>query len=168
MSSLGNFPQIIESEPSLQGNAIKKAQALFDITGIPTLADDTGLEVDTLNGQPGVHSARFAGENATDEENRALLLDELLGCTNRTARFCSVVAYIDAEGLYLFEGTCEGRIRDGESGSGGFGYDSIFEPEGYDVSFAEMSMESKNEISHRGKALEKFRLFLFEKTVALD
>ena len=168
MSTLGNIPQIVESELSLQGNAIKKAQALFDLTGIPTLADDTGLEVDALNGRPGVHSARFAGENASDEDNRRRLLNELLDCPDRIARFCTVVAYIDSEGLYLFEGTCEGRIRTDESGAGGFGYDSIFQPEGFAVSFAEMSVESKNEISHRGKALDKFRLFLFEKTAATE
>ena len=167
MSRLGDIPEIIESEPTLQGNAIKKAQTLFDYTGIPSLADDTGLEVDALSGQPGVRSARFAGENATDADNRALLLNKLTGCADRTARFCTVIAYIDPEGIFLFEGACEGRIRSDESGAGGFGYDSIFEPDGFAISFAEMSVESKNRISHRGKALQKFRAFLFERTASL-
>ena len=160
----GEIPPVIEDERSLQGNAIKKAQALFDQTGLASLADDTGLEVDALGGRPGVHSARYAGEDATDEENRALLLKELGDAENRTARFSTVAAYIDANSICLFEGTCEGSIRYSEAGADGFGYDVVFDPVGHDLSFAEMSTEVKNGISHRGKALAKFKAYMMERT----
>ena len=165
ISEFGNAPEVEEDEPSLQGNAIKKAQALYDHTGIGSLADDTGLKVDALNGRPGVHSARYAGENATDRENRSLLLQELNQAETREARFCTVVAYVDATGIFLFEGTCEGHILDHEAGSGGFGYDSVFQPEGHEQSFAEMDTTLKNSISHRGVALRKFRAFVAERTL---
>jgi XTP/dITP diphosphohydrolase len=162
--NIPDVPAVIESERSLQGNAIKKAQALFEFTGIPSLADDTGLEVDSLDGRPGVLSARYAGDDATDADNRALLLHELEGIANRRARFSTVAAFVDHLGIYLFEGTCEGTIRLSESGSEGFGYDAVFIPQGFDASFAEMSVSAKNKISHRGKALAKFRAFMHERT----
>ncbi|TDI77647.1 MAG: RdgB/HAM1 family non-canonical purine NTP pyrophosphatase [Bacteroidetes bacterium] len=163
VADFDDVPEVIEDQPSLQGNAVKKAQALFDATGIPSLADDTGLEVDALFGRPGVRSARYAGENASDSKNRALLLHELQNVSDRTARFCTVAAYVDGNSICLFEGTCEGSIRNSEAGTDGFGYDAVFEPKGFQISFAEMSTEVKNGISHRGKAMAKFKAYMMEK-----
>jgi XTP/dITP diphosphohydrolase len=164
VSEFGSIPDIVEDQTSLQGNAIKKAQAVYDLTGVASLADDTGLEVDALGGRPGVQSARYAGEHATDIENRALLLEEMEGAATRSARFCTVAAYVDGVSICLFEGICEGSIRLSEAGVDGFGYDALFQPNGYDQSFAEMPTETKNGISHRGQALAKFKAYMLERT----
>ncbi len=154
-------PEVPEDATTLEGNAARKARALQAFTGLPTLADDTGLEVEALGGQPGVHSARFAGPQATDADNRALLLRRLQGVENRRARFRTVLAFApDARTLHLFEGVCSGWILEEERGSGGFGYDSLFVPEGYTQTFAEMPLAMKNRISHRGQALRAFLSFL--------
>ncbi|CAM3189462.1 RdgB/HAM1 family non-canonical purine NTP pyrophosphatase [Rhodothermus bifroesti] len=160
-SDFPGAPEVMEDAATLEGNAVRKARALQEYTGLPALADDTGLEVEALGGQPGVHSARFAGPQATDAENRAHLLRLLEGVTNRRARFRTVLAFApDAQTLHLFEGVCSGYILEAERGQGGFGYDPLFVPEGYTQTFAELSLEEKNQISHRGQALRAFARFL--------
>lgn len=156
-------PEVIEDAATLEGNAIRKARALQAFTGLPTLADDTGLEVEALGGAPGVHSARFAGPKATDADNRALLLQRLQGVKTRRARFRTVLAFApDARTFYLFEGVCPGWIVEEARGCGGFGYDPLFVPDGHTQTFAEMSVEEKNRLSHRGQALQAFVSFLHQ------
>ena len=157
-------PHIEEDEPTLEGNSRKKALALFQHTGIPSLADDTGLEVDALGGAPGVHSARFAGPDANDARNRRKLLYALQGHENRNARFRTVVSYVDEDGVRYFEGVCEGRIEQQERGTGGFGYDPLFTPIGETRTFAELEPDEKNALSHRGRALRAFLAFLKEQS----
>lgn len=163
--SASNFPEaprVEEDEPTLEGNSRKKALALFQHTGIPSLADDTGLEVEALGGAPGVHSARYAGLEAIDARNRRKLLDALQGHENRNARFRTVVAYADEDGIQYFEGICEGRIIKQEKGTSGFGYDPLFVPDGETRTFAELEPAEKNALSHRGRALRAFLAFLKE------
>lgn len=147
--------EVDESADTLEGNARLKAAALVAATGLPALADDTGLEVDVLDGDPGVRSARFAGERATDAENRALLLERLERAQSRTARFRTVVVLRRLDGAEIVaEGTCAGSIAKAERGTGGFGYDSLFVPdEGDGRTFAEMTSAEKHHVSHRGRAL---------------
>ena len=153
--------EVEEDRPDLEGNALKKARHWYDKTGLPSLSDDTGLEVDALDGAPGVYSARYAGESASYEENTQKLLKEMKGASDRTARFRTVVAFIDQNGNeHIFEGLCEGEILPEKRGEKGFGYDPVFQPEGYDKSFAELTSDEKNKISHRWKATEKFIEFL--------
>lgn len=153
-------PEVIEDADSFVGNARLKAVALVDATGDSALADDSGLEVDRLGGAPGVRSARYAGEDASDADNVALLLDELVGDgaiepEQRTARFRCVIVLRGPDGTEVIaEGSVEGTIAMEPSGHGGFGYDPVFVPtEGYGRSFAEMTADEKHEISHRGRAL---------------
>lgn len=153
-------PEVEEDALTLEGNARKKAEEIFGFTGLPTLADDTGLEVSALNGRPGVHSARFSGPEANAEANRRLLLSELSGLEDRTACFRTVAAFASDEGVKCFEGICCGHIGLRERGKGGFGYDSIFFPDGYDQTFAELPSAIKNQISHRGHALRNFVAYL--------
>ena len=156
--------EIIEDQATLKGNALKKAKTVFQATGYPCFADDTGLEVDALNGAPGVYSARYAGNNATDEDNVALLLKNMQGKENRQARFKTVIALVlENEKEYLFEGITEGFIPEERRGEEGFGYDPVFRPRGYEHSYAEMSLQEKNRLSHRGKAVEKMVNFLASK-----
>lgn len=162
-ADLGDAPEVEEDADTLRGNAEKKARALHAHTGTPSLADDTGLKVDALDGAPGVRSARFAGDDADDEANRRKLLADLAGTPSRTARFHTVLAYADDAGVRFFDGVCEGLVATEESGTGGFGYDSVFRPTGGDGrTFAEMSAEEKNRISHRGRALDAFADWLGE------
>lgn len=144
-----------ETAPTLEGNAIIKAVEIANAAEEWAIADDTGLEVTALKGAPGVRSARFAGENATDAENRALLLQQLGGVTDRSARFRTVVALVNSKGeMHFVSGECVGVIAETERGDLGFGYDSIFIPvDGDGRTFAEMSAEEKDVISHRGRAL---------------
>ena len=146
---------IDEDAPTLEGNAIIKAVEIANHVSEWAIADDTGLEVDALNGAPGVRSARFAGEQATDAENRALLLAKLDGAVNRTARFRTVVALVSSKGdIHFVGGECVGTIAESERGDGGFGYDSLFIPiDGDGRTFAEMSGTEKDALSHRGRAL---------------
>ena len=145
-------------------NAITKARFYAVATSMWALADDSGLEVEALGGAPGVYSARYAGENASDADRRVLLLSELalVGGENRRARFVSAVAIANGDGVVLnvSEGICEGTITFGPRGDGGFGYDPLFVPDGYDLTFAELSEDVKNRISHRARALIKTRRFL--------
>ena len=158
-------PEVEEDADTLRGNAEKKARALFVHAGLPALADDTGLEVDALDGAPGVFSARYAGPEADVEANRRKLLAELAGAPGRTARFRTVLAYVDADGARFFDGVCEGLIATEEAGTAGFGYDSVFRPtDGDGRTFAEMDAAEKNAISHRGRALDAFSRWLAERT----
>ncbi len=153
-----NLEEVIEDADTFEGNALKKARYVHNETGLPALSDDTGLEVDALDGRPGVYSARYAGESATDEDNLEKLLMELsdVDPSERNARFRTVVAFVTDKDIYTFEGICEGNITKEPHGDGGFGYDPVFRPDGYDQTFAELPSEIKNEISHRGKAIQKF------------
>jgi XTP/dITP diphosphohydrolase len=160
--NVSNAHEVVEDQPDLKGNALKKARYWFNETGIPSLADDTGLEVDALNGAPGVYSARYAGENVTYEENVDKLLREMEGKSYRKARFRTVIAFVEGGNEYVFEGVCEGEIIREQKGEKGFGYDPVFQPEGYDQTFAELSAEEKNRISHRGLAFQKFLTYLKE------
>lgn len=144
--------ELPETADTLEGNASMKAQYVFDHFGLDCFADDTGLEVDALNGAPGVHSARYATDGHDDLANTALLLRNLSGVANRAARFRTAIALIEDGQLRLFEGKVEGAIATARSGSGGFGYDPVFIPNGHNCSFAEMTPEQKNAISHRARA----------------
>ncbi|MEI6199322.1 MAG: RdgB/HAM1 family non-canonical purine NTP pyrophosphatase [Actinomycetota bacterium] len=148
---------IDEDAPTLEGNAIIKAVEIANHASEWAIADDTGLEVDALNGAPGVRSARFAGEHATDAENRALLLSKLDGLTNRSARFRTVVALVSSKGdIHFVGGECVGTIAESERGDGGFGYDSLFIPaDGDGRTFAEMTGSEKDAVSHRGRAISQ-------------
>lgn len=156
----GIVEDIPENEPTLEGNALVKARYIYSRTGLSCFADDTGLEVDALGGEPGVRSARYATEGHDDEANKRLLLERMQGVENRGAQFRTAMALILDGQEYLFEGVVRGEILTCERGEGGFGYDPLFAPEGYALSFAEMSAEDKNAISHRGRAVRKLAEFL--------
>ena len=161
LKSTYDFPELEEVEEdadTLEGNALKKARYVHEQTGLAALSDDTGLEVDALNGRPGVFSARYAGEDASYQDNVDKLLEELSGVPmeRRGAQFRTVAALVTDEGAQTFEGVCRGIIITKERGSGGFGYDPVFLPAAYKKTFAELDPEIKNEISHRGKAVQKF------------
>lgn len=163
--STTDFPDLEEVEEdavTLEGNALKKAKYVAMVTGLPSLADDTGLEVTALNGAPGVYSARYSGEHASYEDNVEKLLSEMSKTNERNAQFRTVVAFIEADKQWIFEGICTGKISRFRKGAGGFGYDPIFIPDGFDMSFAEMDSEQKNSISHRGLAMKKAVAFLQE------
>ena len=151
----GITEDIPEYEPTLEGNALAKARYVYSRTGLNCFADDTGLEVDALGGEPGVRSARYATDGHDDEANKRLLLERMQGVENRAAQFRTAVALIMDGEEYLFEGIVRGDIATEEHGEGGFGYDPLFFPEGGAKTFAEMSAEAKNEISHRGRAVRK-------------
>ena len=157
LQDIGFHGDIPETAPTLEGNALQKARFVYERYKIACFADDTGLEVAALGGAPGVHSARYAGEDRSAENNIDKLLNELADSDNRRARFRCVLAYIDETGgEHLFEGIVNGEILVERQGDEGFGYDAIFRPEGFDCSFAQMSMSDKNTISHRGLAVRKF------------
>ncbi len=152
--------EIPEDRDTLEGNALQKARYIHERTGLDCFADDTGLEVEALDGAPGVHSARYATDGHDFTANNRLLLKNLEGEQNRRARFRTVIALILDGREYLFEGTVEGRIATGETGCEGFGYDPLFIPDGFAKSFAEMTADEKNAISHRGRAVRKLAEFL--------
>ena len=147
----------VEDAPDFAGNALIKVRAIAKLhPGEWSMADDSGLEVDALGGAPGVRSARYAGDEADTAKNNALLLANLRGASDRRARFTCCCALIDPDGAeHVVAGHCRGRIADGESGAGGFGYDPLFIPDGREVSFAELASDEKNAISHRAAALAK-------------
>ncbi|NBW70480.1 MAG: RdgB/HAM1 family non-canonical purine NTP pyrophosphatase [Bacteroidetes bacterium] len=155
-----NLEEVEEDALTLEGNALKKARYTALATGMPCLADDTGLEVNALNGAPGVYSARYAGPHASYEDNVEKLLSELADKELRTAQFRTVIAFVDGTNEWLFEGICKGIISDKQIGSGGFGYDPIFIPDQYTKTFAELDSKEKNQISHRGLAMKKAVEFL--------
>ncbi|MBQ1202093.1 MAG: RdgB/HAM1 family non-canonical purine NTP pyrophosphatase [Alistipes sp.] len=156
----GITEDIPETADTLEGNALQKARYVYEKTGLDCFADDTGLEVDALGGAPGVHSARYATDGHDFAANNRLLLKNLEGITDRTARFRTVIALILDGVEYTFEGSVEGTIATAESGSEGFGYDPLFVPSGEIITFAQMSAEAKNAISHRGRAVAKLVNFL--------
>lgn len=160
LSDMGFKGEVPETSDTLEGNALEKANFVFNKYSMNTLSDDTGLEVESLNGEPGIFSARYAGESKNSEENIEKLLDKLKGKSNRKARFRTVIALILNNKEYLFEGIAEGEIIENRSGNMGFGYDPVFQPLGYDKTFAEMTLQEKNEISHRARALKKLTDFL--------
>lgn len=151
-------PEVEETGETLWENALLKARAGYERSGLPTIADDTGLEVDALGGAPGVYSSRYAGENASYLDNRVKLLRELESVpdSERSARFRTVIAYVDGESEHRFDGVVEGRIISEERGDGGFGYDPIFMPQDAAKTMAEMDAGEKNGISHRGRAFREF------------
>lgn len=154
---------IPETAATLEGNASQKSHYLYEKTGLDCFADDTGLEVEALGGEPGVHSARYATDGHDFAANNRLLLKNLEGKENRRARFRTVISLIEQGEEHLFEGIVEGHIIDHESGEEGFGYDPLFVPEGFDRTFAEMSAEEKNAVSHRGRAVRKLVAYLHAK-----
>ena len=151
---------IPEEQPTLEGNALQKARYIYARTGLDCFADDTGLEVDALGGEPGVRSARYATDGHDDEANKRLLLERMQGVEARGAQFRTAIALIIGGKEYLFEGIVRGNITTEEQGEGGFGYDPLFVAEGCEESFAEISAEEKNAISHRGRAVRKLAEFL--------
>ena len=157
-----NFDEDIEETgATIAENSAIKASFIHHRFNIPCFADDTGLEVFALNGEPGVYSARYAGDESNSDANMDLLLKNMSSLANRNARFLTVISYIDQNGnQYQFEGIAEGEILTEKQGTRGFGYDPIFLPHGYEKTFAEISMEEKNKISHRAKAFNKFFSFL--------
>lgn len=150
------LPEDVEEDAdTFAGNALKKARTLCAASGLWTLADDSGLEVKALGNEPGVHSARYAGEPANTPANNAKLLKNLAGVTDRSARFRCAIALCAPDGReWTVEGACPGRIIDSPRGTTGFGYDPLFVPDGYDQTFAELGSETKNRISHRARALQ--------------
>ena len=154
------FEELPETTSTLEGNASQKASYVFNNYGYNCFADDTGLEIDALEGEPGVYSARYAGENCVAEDNMSLVLQKLEGIQHRTAVFRTIIALIIDGNLTLFEGSCRGVIKETRSGVEGFGYDPIFVPNGFKNTFAEMKQNEKGLISHRGKAVKKLVEFL--------
>ena len=159
--SLG-LPDPVEDGVTFQENALIKARDVAERTGCPAVADDSGLMVDALDGAPGVHSARYASDGHDFAANNRLLLRNLEGVANRRARFRTVISLLVGDEEHLFEGVVEGRIVERESGAEGFGYDPLFVPDGCDRTFAEMSPDEKNAVSHRGNALRQLRAKLQE------
>jgi len=160
LKDIGCFEDIEETESTLEGNAKLKADYITKKYGFDCFADDTGLEVEALNGDPGIYSARYAGEHGNAEKNMEKLLIELKNKSNRKAKFKTIIALNLTNRQYLFEGICEGEILNKKTGVKGFGYDPIFKPSNALYSFAEMNSEEKNIISHRGIAIQKLVKFL--------
>lgn len=153
LDDIGCQEDIPETAPTIPGNAIQKAEYVLEHYGVHCFADDTGLEVDALDGAPGVHTARYAGEAKDAQANMDKLLDALEGQANRVARFRTVIALTTPDGTRTFEGICKGEIAAQQCGAEGFGYDPVFVPEGGTLTFAEMDAAAKNAISHRGRAV---------------
>ncbi|MFT5762150.1 MAG: XTP/dITP diphosphohydrolase [Polaribacter sp.] len=162
LKDINCFEEIEETETTLEGNSKLKANYITDKFGYNCFADDTGLEVESLNGAPGVYSARYAGKENNSEKNMQKLLLELKRKSNRKAQFRTVITLNLDNEQFLFEGICKGEITTEKQGEKGFGYDPIFKPNGFNNSFAEMTSEEKNSISHRGNAIKKLVLFLSE------
>ncbi len=160
LKEVGITEEIPEEQDTLEGNALQKARYIYDKYGRDCFADDTGLEVSVLNNAPGVYSARYAGEACNSEANIKKLLQELEGIEKREARFRTVIALILDGKEHIFEGMVTGTILKEQQGTAGFGYDPIFQPKGYENSFAMMTLDEKNTISHRGKAVKALVQFL--------
>ncbi len=164
LTDLGFYEEIPETSPTLQGNALQKAQFIFDKfhSLLPSegvggcFADDTGLEVYALDGRPGVYSARYAGEGKSADDNMEKLLAEMQGVDNRSAEFKTIIALVGLGEPMYFEGAVKGTITKEKHGMHGFGYDPVFMPEGFNITFAQMSLEEKNKLSHRSRAVKKF------------
>lgn len=167
LAEIGCTREIPETAETLEENAAIKAKFVFDNFHTDCFADDTGLEIEALDGKPGVYSARYAGESANSANNMQRVLKEMEGETNRTAQFRTVISFIENGHFQNFEGIIQGKIAYEPKGNSGFGYDPIFIPEGYTESFAELSADVKNTISHRALAIEKLRNYL-EKQILQD
>lgn len=162
LADINCHDEIPEEQDTIEGNALQKARYIHDKYGLNCFADDTGLEVECLNGEPGVYSARYAGEHPTFDDNIAKLLVNMKGHENRKARFRTAIALILNNKEHIFEGEVKGRIIEEYRGHNGFGYDPVFLPDGYSETFAELPAEIKNKISHRGNAAKKMAAFLKE------
>ena len=162
LADLGHDNEIKETATSLEGNSFIKAENVFKRYGHVVISDDSGLEVDALNGAPGVYSARYAGDPRNDQRNTEKLLDELQGASNRKAQFRTVITLMNTENSFQFEGIVKGTIAKSPRGEAGFGYDPVFIPEGVQQTFAELAANEKNKISHRANAIEKLLHFLNE------
>lgn len=160
LTDIGCFEEIEETSQTIEGNAKLKADFIREKYHLDCFADDTGLEVLHLGGAPGVHSSRYAGEDADDQKNIEKLLRNLDGISRRQARFKTVISLSLHNKSYEFSGICEGQITENPRGDSGFGYDPVFLPDGYDQTFAEMPLSLKNTIGHRGKAIDKLIAFL--------
>lgn len=160
LDDIGCREELPETMDTLEGNSLQKASYVFEKYHLSCFADDTGLEVESLNGAPGVYSARYAGEQKNSEDNIDLLLRNMAGVRNRKARFRAVITLIGSGGTHTFEGILPGVILGERRGQGGFGYDPVFQPDGYTRTLAEMTMEEKNSISHRGQAVKQLVAFL--------
>lgn len=163
LQDIGCFEDIPETASTLEGNAQLKADYVTENYGLPCFADDTGLEVEALNGAPGVYSARYAGEQKNAQDNMQKLLTELEGKNNRKAQFKTVIALNSNGKSHHFTGIVQGEISHEKKGTQGFGYDPIFVPEGFTISFAEMNQDEKARLSHRGKAVAQLIAFLTDK-----
>ncbi len=164
LEDIGCREELPENQDTLEGNSEEKARYVFDHFQVACFADDTGLEVSALHGAPGVYSARYAGSQRRSEDNMARLLAELEGKEDRRAQFRTVITLILDGKSHQFEGIAKGQITATQSGAAGFGYDPIFKPQGYEQTFAEMDMQTKNKISHRGLATSKLVSFLRQHT----
>ncbi len=160
LEDIGCYEELEETKMTLEGNSLQKARYVFDNYNVAVFADDTGLEVETLKGEPGVRSARYAGDQRDNEANIDLLLSKLQGKKNRRAQFRTVITLIVEGKEVQFEGIANGMIEEYRKGNAGFGYDAVFTPEGYNHTFAEMSVTEKNQISHRGLAVKKLVEYL--------
>lgn len=161
LTDIGCTTDIPETGSTFAENATLKSSYVVEHYGLDCFADDSGLEIEALNNEPGIYSARYSG-NKNDQQNLELVLEKMKGVSNRKANFRTVVSLIKEGKVHLFEGVVYGTIREEPSGEQGFGYDPIFEPEGYDITFAEMTMAEKNAISHRAKAIHQLIVFLQE------
>lgn len=160
LADIGCTEELPETSGTIAGNALQKARYIHQNFRVDCFAEDTGLEIVALGGEPGVHSARYAGPGRSDRKNMELVLEKLREHKDRSARFRTVIALILDRSEYTFEGVVPGTIRQAPSGSGGFGYDPVFQPNGFDITFAEMTAPEKNAISHRGKAVQQLIDFL--------
>lgn len=160
LDSIGCTEDIPETQPTIEGNALQKAQYVVDHYGVDCFAEDTGLEIDALDGEPGVYSARYAGPERDSDANIRLALSKLRDKKNRAAQFKTVIALIQDGKTMTFEGIVRGTIIEEKRGKGGFGYDPVFVPDGYEQTFGEMDPEIKNQISHRARAVAKLREYL--------
>lgn len=160
LAEIGHTTELEETQPTLEGNSLQKAAYIYNRYHLPCFADDTGLEVDALNGAPGIFSARYAGEQRNSEDNIELLLRNLNESQNRKARFRTVITLVGIGEKRIFEGVVYGTITTQRRGTSGFGYDPVFVPDGFERTMAEMSLQEKNGISHRGIAIGKLVNFL--------
>jgi len=160
LNDIGCAEELAEDQDTLEGNSQQKAQYVFDNYHVSCFADDTGLEVETLNGEPGVYSARYAGAQRNADDNMQLLLKNMQNKNNLNARFRTVITLITQGGTHQFEGILNGTITFDKRGTQGFGYDPVFVPEGYKQTLAELDLHEKNKISHRARAVQKLVLFL--------
>jgi XTP/dITP diphosphohydrolase len=166
LDDIGCYDDIEETGLTFNENASIKSHYIYERYSLNCFGDDSGLEIDALNNEPGIYSARYAGKHGNHDANIDEVLEKLEGVENRKARFRTVISLIWNGDEYFFEGTVPGTIRTERSGAAGFGYDPIFQPDGYNITFAEMSMSEKNSISHRGRAVNELIVFLNTQTKA--